>query len=365
MKAYKKLIKLSFALVVVLFCITCIFSNTTAIGESSSRSAGESSQNIFVEIDGRRANFPDQQPVVLNGRTMIPVRGVFEQLGFEVGWDNVKKTVSLSNGTYHTTITLGETTFETNNTIYPIDVPACTINNRAMLPFRAVLESVGCSVYWDEDRKTVFVYSDENGASRLSLVLLYGDMGYSYVCEIMSDGRINFCEGNSYWFMTTNPIPHSPNYNEIAQKDWDEGVQTYCLSSEKFSIIKEMIDALSRFDSDLPEGWGCDGCPSVHVLVDENQNMSYYGSSYSLEWAQVRYWDNVVIVDLAYFLIDTLPYDFDKSTWKTPKDLVELGELDNYNGLSTFYYRFGEEPKTHIVYTDHNKIDSVLEWLEE
>ena len=95
-----KSLTLTFAFTVVLFCISGIFSNATGIGENSNGSAGESGQNIFVEIDGSRINFPDQQPVVQNGRTMIPVRGVFEQLGFKVGWNNEKKTVSLSNGTH-------------------------------------------------------------------------------------------------------------------------------------------------------------------------------------------------------------------------------------------------------------------------
>ena len=43
--------------------------------------------HIRVLIDGVEAKFTDQQPVIVNGRTLVPVRGVFETLGFEVDWD--------------------------------------------------------------------------------------------------------------------------------------------------------------------------------------------------------------------------------------------------------------------------------------
>ena len=42
---------------------------------------------ISVVIDGVRVAFDDQQPVIVDGRTLVPVRGVFETLGFEVEWE--------------------------------------------------------------------------------------------------------------------------------------------------------------------------------------------------------------------------------------------------------------------------------------
>ena len=43
--------------------------------------------NIRVTINGQQVTFDGQSPVIVNGRTLVPVRGVFEQLGFVVGWD--------------------------------------------------------------------------------------------------------------------------------------------------------------------------------------------------------------------------------------------------------------------------------------
>ena len=41
---------------------------------------------ISVTINGEQVVFENQQPVIVDGRTLVPVRGVFEALGFEVDW---------------------------------------------------------------------------------------------------------------------------------------------------------------------------------------------------------------------------------------------------------------------------------------
>ena len=39
-------------------------------------------------MDGQQIEFEDQQPIIVDGRTLVPVRGVFEAMGFEVEWEN-------------------------------------------------------------------------------------------------------------------------------------------------------------------------------------------------------------------------------------------------------------------------------------
>lgn len=116
-----------------------------------------SANDITVEIDGVRVDFPDQQPVIIDNRTLVPVRGVFEQLGYSVNWDSSENTAILSNGDNTVIIKVGSRTFTTNGVTYRLDVPAQNINGRVMLPFRAVLESIDCKVDWDGRKNTVTV----------------------------------------------------------------------------------------------------------------------------------------------------------------------------------------------------------------
>jgi len=87
---------------------------------------------ISVTINGVAVIFEDQQPTIVDGRTLIPVRGVFEALGFEVDWDGYTATASLSRHDYAVFISIGSATFLTNGTSHALDVPAQIINGRTI-----------------------------------------------------------------------------------------------------------------------------------------------------------------------------------------------------------------------------------------
>jgi len=113
---------------------------------------------INVTIDGAPVVFENQGPVIIEGRTLIPVRGVFEALGFDVGWEQATQTVSISRcQEFSIFITIGSDVFMNNGVEYPLDVPAQIIEGSTMLPIRAVLESTGSEVGWNQDTSTVVI----------------------------------------------------------------------------------------------------------------------------------------------------------------------------------------------------------------
>ena len=114
---------------------------------------------IAVEIDGEAVVFAGQQPMVVEGRVLVPVRGIFEKLGYAVDWDKTRQTAVLHNEENTVAITVGELSFTTNGDAFALAVPAQVVNGRTMLPFRALLESVGCGVVWDGGRRAVLVYT--------------------------------------------------------------------------------------------------------------------------------------------------------------------------------------------------------------
>ena len=99
----------------------------------------------------------NQAPTIVDGRTLVPVRGVFEMLGFDVDWDAAAQQVTLSRATDVVIITIGSAVFIANGTSHTLDVPAQIIGGRTMLPIRAVLESVGYYVGWDGATATVMI----------------------------------------------------------------------------------------------------------------------------------------------------------------------------------------------------------------
>jgi len=112
---------------------------------------------ISVTINGQQVTFAGQPPVIIDGRTLVPVRGVFEALGFNVEWEPNEQRTTLSREGETVAITVGSATFTVNGEDHALDVPAQIIGGRTMLPFRVVVESVGYSVDWDVATQTVII----------------------------------------------------------------------------------------------------------------------------------------------------------------------------------------------------------------
>ncbi|MCL1878341.1 MAG: endo-1,4-beta-xylanase [Defluviitaleaceae bacterium] len=112
---------------------------------------------IAVTVDGALVIFADQTPAIIDGRTLVPVRGVFEHLGFDVDWDDDARAVVLTRYGFDVIITLDSEVFTTNGVSHTFEVPAQSIGGRTMIPIREVVESVGYDVDWDGATQTVLI----------------------------------------------------------------------------------------------------------------------------------------------------------------------------------------------------------------
>ena len=116
--------------------------------------------DISVTINGNAVDFAGQGPVIADGRTLVPIRAVFETLGFGVDWNEATQLVTLTRNTDIVTLFVGVDSFVSNGNVFPLDVPAQIIEGRTLLPIRAVLESVGYDLGWDEITQTVTVFEN-------------------------------------------------------------------------------------------------------------------------------------------------------------------------------------------------------------
>ena len=116
-------------------------------------------EDIHVTVNGEMLRFRDQMPVIREDRTLVPIRYVFEALGFEVQWDNYLQTATITRPGHMIIMTVGQRVFITNGTSYYLDVPAEIIGGRIMVPLRFPLESVGYSLTWNDYARTIEVYA--------------------------------------------------------------------------------------------------------------------------------------------------------------------------------------------------------------
>jgi hypothetical protein len=121
--------------------------------------AAYANEIILVTIDGQPVTFANQGPVNVGGRILVPVRGVFEALGFEAEWKGDTQQAVLTKAGDVIIITIDSNVYTTNGISHNLDVPAQLINGNTMLPLRAVLESVGYTLVWDSPANTVVITS--------------------------------------------------------------------------------------------------------------------------------------------------------------------------------------------------------------
>ncbi len=115
--------------------------------------------DISVNLDGEAVEFTGQEPVIADGRTLIPLRGVFEKLGYEISWDNNTKTAEFEKEGTKVSVTVDSEEFSVNGESIKLDVPAQIINGSMMLPLRAIGEATGLTVNWDGESKSVNIDS--------------------------------------------------------------------------------------------------------------------------------------------------------------------------------------------------------------
>lgn len=106
-------------------------------------------------------NQVEDKGVIIDGRTMVPVRGIFEYMGYQVEWDNALKTAILKNDENSIILTNGATSFYVNGKAITPDVPQQIVNDRFMLPLRAVGEALNAQVDWDNVNKIAYVTQKE------------------------------------------------------------------------------------------------------------------------------------------------------------------------------------------------------------
>ncbi len=107
----------------------------------------------------------DQPPVIIEGRTLVPLRAIFEALGAEVNWNNDTRSVTATKEDTTIFLTIGSSVLYKNGEATYMDVPGQIINARTMVPVRAISESFGADVYWDNATRTVHVYTEPEDSS--------------------------------------------------------------------------------------------------------------------------------------------------------------------------------------------------------
>lgn len=98
----------------------------------------------------------DVPPITINGRTMVPVRFLGEEaLKGKVDWDNKAQKATLTLKDKKVELVVGKLVGLVNGKEIPLDVPVTNKDGRVLVPLRFVSENLGLFVKYDGSTQTI------------------------------------------------------------------------------------------------------------------------------------------------------------------------------------------------------------------
>ncbi|MFZ5987452.1 MAG: DUF5050 domain-containing protein [Bacillota bacterium] len=147
--------KITISVLLVLSLVTSLFYYPVLGGTSE----------VHVSVRGELLTL-ETSPLIESGRTLVPMRDIFESLDAFIEWDGSTKTVTATKGETVIKLRIGDKTAYLNGQAIQLDVPAKIKNNRTLVPIRFISESLGAKVDWDDMTRTVTISVDNSGEVR-------------------------------------------------------------------------------------------------------------------------------------------------------------------------------------------------------
>lgn len=111
---------------------------------------------IKLMLNGKEIK-SDTAPVIKNDRTLVPLRAVLEAMGAEVSWNESEHRITVLLNGRSMELQIGATEMLADNERVTLDTAPEIINDRTMVPIRAIAEAGGCKVSWDGENREVIM----------------------------------------------------------------------------------------------------------------------------------------------------------------------------------------------------------------
>lgn len=112
---------------------------------------------MLVMVKGKYLNL-DVKPLIVNDRTLVPFRSIFETLGANVSWDDETKTVFATKDDTVIILQIGQDCMFVNGEKVMLDAPSMISEDRTLVPLRAVANALGNEVGYNEKTKTAIIH---------------------------------------------------------------------------------------------------------------------------------------------------------------------------------------------------------------
>ena len=163
--------------------------------------------NTVMTVNSENKNIDDSgtSPVILNNKTFVPLRAIIEAMGGKVDWNEETNTIILKMNNDEIKLVINSNTAYLNGEEKQMETSPVIIDGRTMFPIRFIAESFGFNVNWADESSTIIInkYVEEtndidDGEHRAATLLYQGQASIRIVTD---EGKVIYIDpyaGNGY-----------------------------------------------------------------------------------------------------------------------------------------------------------------------
>lgn len=315
---------------------------------------------IKVVLNGVELSF-DVPPQLINNRTMVPMRKIFEELDAAIEWNESTQTIAAKQADIVIIMQINNSILTVDGKEITLDVPPQLVGGRTLVPVRAVAESFDAEVKWDENTQTVMITKEENkSASDLNGNITAIDLNKEtdFICNV---GAIITYGFDDMWNRTTGTgfdpyvkivanayrgqtIFLSPLYANFAIDNNGNAKVTFSITrkkanGEEATIVKDGV----AFDGKVMPKQIIKSGPTLEYTIDDTDPLGTY--TFTIESKDVV--GNKTTTNTFY--VDFADYQYTKEEFKSNDELLN------------FVYNYAKNPNPNriidaVVYAEKNEL---------
>ena len=287
--------------------------------------AADNDSHITVTLNGKPLDF-DVMPQIIDNRTMVPMRTIFEAMGATVDWDENTQTITAMKGSTKVVMQIQKSDMKVNDQTILLDAFPQIINSRTFVPIRAVAESFDAKVLWDSEKQAVAIttsdqtVSDAESSTDVSVLTnenIESGANPPYALAEVGDDNLYFFATDSKWTITIPKVLYLGNSTirnggRVFRNDdtFDDVLIKISMLSNAKNTLEDLTKASMDEDiNSMPIGVTCS--IEKNVTKETIDNMDF--DTYTLVSNQKEI--SIGIYQYTYFaMYDGLLFEFSSST---------------------------------------------------
>lgn len=117
-------------------------------------------QDVQVNMDGQALAFPDTQPQMMYDTVLVPIRPVLERMGGEVHWDDATQTITANVNGKEVELQINGFVATVDGKYQDLQNAPVMVEGRTMIPMRFLADAFGAQLTWSEPDRMLSIDTD-------------------------------------------------------------------------------------------------------------------------------------------------------------------------------------------------------------